>query len=143
MALTPTHLLLRLSHLEKIIINTECRLLDNESPQFRKIDCLYNHIFKDLKNTEFFDNETIEEIDALLDNSHIMFYLFIPQQALENIVQARNIIQSKITSSSIIVNRLCKSTDNSSSSADLGVLDTFPDLVKEKIGQSLKQFIVA
>lgn len=130
--MTPHILSLRLAHLENVLLKANIEFMDSDHPQYNKINGLYNHIFRDLKNNIIFDSETTENIEQLIDESHIYFLTNIKTGVFDKITEARDLLYSKISPMSIVANRLV------SDKAEIGLLDDLPNLVKVKISNIIK-----
>lgn len=130
--MTPSILSLRLSHLENVLSKANIEYVDSEHPAYMKINGLYNHIFRDLRGNKMFDVTTMENIEQLIDESHIFFLTNVKSGVFEKITEAKQLLYNKISPMSIVANRLA--IDNS----EVGILDDLPTLVKNKISEIIK-----
>ena len=133
----PGVLALRVSHLENVILKCNIEFLDTETPDYKKINTLFNHIFRDIKKNTYFTHEQLENIECVLDEAHVYFLLNVKQGVIDKITEAKQMIYDAIAPTNIIANRLLKAP--ACSTEDIGDLNSLPDLVKFKIGSALAQ----
>lgn len=133
----PGVLALRVSHLENVILKSNIEFIDSEAPDYKKINTLFNHIFRDIKKNTYFTQEQLENIECALDEAHVYFLLNVKQGVIDKIAEAKQMIYDIIAPTNIIANRLLNTS--ACSSDNIGDLNALPDLVKFKIGSTLAQ----
>lgn len=134
---TPHGLALRISHLEAQLlkIKDQIQYLDSEAPQFKRINTLYTHIFKNIRATSCLDSVTLEAIEDSIEESNLLFCMNTTEPVFEKITEAKDILFRAISPAQIVSRRLMDGRDT-------GILDDLPELVKNKIGQLLQSVVV-